>query len=380
MAVTKKSRAVRLIKLVLALSVLAGGYQVWERIGVRSRPWYLEAYLESRLGDCRTGPGAIYFRMECEQLTARAEEVKQSLLGADRTFRIWRDYSVCVPELLSVCEEAELLRLKLALRQEEQKVKLAVLLTTLKHEFENGYLNGKPGPKPRMRSIEESRARSLVEQAEYLRNRGEVESALEESLRAWVAWQSYNHLVDRRLARFDDVNLRREWDQQSSELLQWTRRSGRRAILVDKLAHVCLLLGGGQVEKSYSASLSRNWYARKLQEHDAATPEGKYRVTRMIASGRYGMALLLDYPNAADRERFAASKRDGALYSNARVGGSVEIHGAGRPDSDWTDGCVSLSNEEMRDLYRHAYRGMPVTIVGTSSLSASKADGIFASR
>lgn len=380
MAATRKSRAVRLIELALALSALVGGYQVWERVGLRSRPWYLEAYLETRLGECRTGPGAIYFHTECEQLTARAEEVKQSLLAADRTWLIWRDYSICVPELLSVCEEAELLRLKLALRQEEQKVKLAVLLTTLRHEVQNGYLNGKPGPKPRMRSIEESRARSRVDQAEYLRNHGEVESALEETLRAWDAWQNYNHLVDRRLARFDDVNLRREWDQQAGELMQWTRRSGRRAILVDKLAHRCLLLGGGQIEKAYSASLSRNWYARKLQEHDAATPEGKYSVIRMISSGRYGMALLLDYPNAADRERFAALKRDGTLYPGARMGGSVEIHGAGRPDTDWTDGCVSLSNQEMQDLYRHAYRGMPVTIVGTTNLSGSRVDGIFASR
>ncbi len=380
MAATEKSRAVGLIELVLALSVLVVGYQVWNRIGERSRPWYLEAYVEARLGDCRTGPGAIYFHAECEQLMARAEEVKQSLLAADRTLFLWRDYSICVPELLSVCEEAELLRLKLALRQEEQKVKLAVLLSTLRHEVENGYLNGKPGPQPRMRSIEESRARSLVGQAEYLRNRGEVESALEETLRAWDSWQNHNYLVDRRLARFDDLNLRRQWDKQAEELLQWTRRSGRRAVLVDKLAHRCLLLSGGQIEKSYSASLSRNWYARKLQEHDAATPEGKYKVIRMISAGKYGTALLLDYPNAEDRERFAALKRDGALYPGARMGGSVEIHGAGRPDADWTDGCVSLSNQEMQDLYRHAYRGMPVTIVGTTNFSGPKVDGIFASR
>ncbi len=380
MAVTSKSRALMLTELALALSVLAVGYEVWERIGVRVRPWYLEAYLESRLGDCRTGPGAVYFSSDCEQLTARTEQVKQSLREADQTFRLWRDYSICIPELLSVCEEAELLRLKLALRQGEQKVKLAVLLGTLRHEFENGYLNGKPGPAPRMRNIEESRARSLAGEAEYLRNRGELESALEESLRAWIAWQNYSHLVDRRLARFDDPDLRREWDRQAGELLDWSRRSGHRAILVDKLAHRCLLLSGGQIEKSYSASLSRNWYARKLQEHDAATPEGKYRVTQMIRSGRYGMALLLDYPNAADRARFAALKRDGTLYASARMGGGVEIHGAGRPDSDWTDGCVSLSNQEMQDLFRHAYRGMPVTIVGTSSLNASKTDGIFASR
>ena len=90
-----------------------------------------------------------------------------------------------------------------------------------------------------------------------------------------------------------------------------------------------------------------------------------------LRSGSFGQALLLNYPNADDRARFNALKKMGAIPMRARIGGSIEIHGGGRLNSDWTDGCVSLENPEMADLYNRAYIGMPVTIVGTSSLGAS---------
>jgi hypothetical protein len=91
-------------------------------------------------------------------------------------------------------------------------------------------------------------------------------------LRARNAWLNHNHLINQQLSRFEDLGNRQQWYLQTAELLRWTLQSGRRAILVDKLEHRCLLLGRGQVEKSYSASLSRNWQAQKVQEQDAATP------------------------------------------------------------------------------------------------------------
>jgi murein L,D-transpeptidase YafK len=109
----------------------------------------------------------------------------------------------------------------------------------------------------------------------------------------------------------------------------------------------------------------------KLQEHDASTPEGEYRIKSKLRSGTFGWALLLDYPNAADRARFNALKKRGTISAQARIGGNIEIHGGGGRHSDWTDGCVSLENLEMADLYKRAYVGMPVTIVGTSRLGTS---------
>jgi hypothetical protein len=75
--------------------------------------------------------------------------------------------------------------------------------------------------------------------------------------------------------------------------------------------------------------------------------------------------------NAADLQRFNSMKRSGEIAARAGIGGNIEIHGGGRLNSDWTDGCVSLKNADMADLYKRAYVGMPVTIVGTSSLAAA---------
>jgi murein L,D-transpeptidase YafK len=131
------------------------------------------------------------------------------------------------------------------------------------------------------------------------------------------------------------------------------------------------LLVEGRIEKTYAVNLGRNWYRLKLQEHDASTPEGEYKIRSKVRSGSFGRALLLDYPNAADRARFSALKKTGAISAHARIGGNIEIHGGGRYNSDWTDGCISLEDAEMSDLYKRAFIGTPVTIVGTCSLGAS---------
>jgi hypothetical protein len=380
MGVMRKFRVIHAIAFVLALILLWGGYQVWLSTGTRSRPWHLEAYLESRLAECRTGPGAFLFRKEYEQIASRAGDARWCLFEEGRRWWLVRDYSGCVFRLLSACQEAQLLRLKLAQRQQEQNVKSRAFLAALRHELGSGGQGRRMWSRFELRSIERERALSLVKQADFLIARGEAESALGSILRAWVSWQHFNHVGAREFARFEDEALRRKWNQQAENLLRWTRQSGRRAVLVDKLEHLCLLLYRGQVEKSYTANLGRNWYRTKVQALDASTPEGEYKVRRMNAASKYGLALLLDYPNASDQARFHQNRKAGMVSPGALIGGNIEIHGGGRPDTDWTDGCVSLDNRDMRELYRYAYAGMPVTIVGTATLTSNIQDRSGASR
>ena len=370
MAVTGKIRVIS-VATVLALFALVGICEVRMQLGVRTRPWLLEAYLESSLADCRTGPGAYAFRREYALLAVRADETQRLLVEADHDFWLWRDYADVTARLDSACLDAQLLRLRLALRQQEQKVKLAAFLTPLQDELGANNHNGKIWSRFELSHIEQTRARSLADQARSLASKGETESALNHALRAWAAWRRFNNHSDQAFARFEDEGLRGKWDREATALLSWSSETGRRAILVDKLAHRCLLLNRGKLEKSYPANLGRNWYRQKVQEQDATTPEGQYRIRRMFPSGNYGFALLLDYPNSADRERFEDLKRRGLISPTARIGGGVEIHGGGRLDSDWTDGCVSLEGADMRDLYRRSSLGMRVTIVGTCRLTSS---------
>jgi hypothetical protein len=370
MVIGGKTRAIPVVA-VLALFALVGIYTAWKKLGVTTRPWLLEACLESSLADCRTGPGAYAFQREYAQLAVQADGAERLLAESDREFWLWRDYTEATARLLSTCLDARLLGLKLALRQQEQQVKLAALLAPLQEELGVNNHNGKIWSRFELSHIEQTRAKSLAEQASSLSAKGEVESALNHALRAWAAWGKFNSHSDREFARFDDQELRQEWDRDAMALVSWSSKTGRRAILVDKLAHRCLLLNRGKLEKSYPANLGRNWYRQKVQEQDASTPEGQYRVRRMFPSGKYGFALLLDYPNSEDRQRFENLKQRGLIPPSARIGGSVEIHGGGRLDSDWTDGCVSLEGDDMRDLYRRSSTGMRVTIVGTSRITSS---------
>jgi len=371
MAVAHKSRVISAAAILLAPLAIAAVYSARMGTAVSTRPWHLEAYLDSRVAECRRGPGAGSFDKEYALLAGHAAEAKRSLLEADRQCWLWRDYTDCLSRLLSVCLDAQLLALELAQRQLEQETKLAVILASLHRELGTNNRNGKIWSRFELRNLERTRARNLIQQAECLASNGEVESALDHAFRASNSWQRFSDQSDRAFARFEDGSLRRMWDQEAIELLHWTRQSGRRAILIDKLEHRCVLLFRGQVEKSYPADLGRNWHRRKTQGNDASTPEGRYRIRRMIPSGRYGLAMQLDYPTSADRARFRAFVREGAISRGSRIGGNLEIHGRGRLYSDWTDGCVSLEDDEMRDLYSRSYSGMPVTIVGTCRLTSS---------
>jgi hypothetical protein len=368
-AVHGTRRALLVAFLIVPSALAAGCYWYWLR-DKRTRPWHLEARLESLLAECRTGPGSRGLRTEYMSVEQDAANATACLRATDNRSWLGRDYSTCESLLLSACLEAQAFKLKLGQRRQEQAVRLSVLTSSLRHELGAGAPVDKIWSRFEFRSLDQTRARSLLIQAERLAQEGEVESALELLTRARAAWQRFSDQSDLEFARFEDPAQREVWDGHATRLLSWSRETGRRAILIDKLEHRCFVLKSGEIERSYAADLGRNWPRQKSREHDASTPEGEYRIQRMIPAGTYGRALLLDYPNSADRERFRALKDRRVISKDARIGGNVEIHGGGR-NADWTDGCVSLAAEEMNDLYRRAYTGMPVTIVGACRLGAS---------
>jgi hypothetical protein len=366
MPISKRSFVIGSITIVLGLFLGVAGYNTWSMMSLRIRPWQLEGYVQSRIADCGTGPGASFFLRERAVLTEHAEKAHRCISETEKSLWFRRDYSPCVSMLLSASLDAQLLSLKLEQRKEDQEKKLEVLIPTLSHELAGNRRDEKIWTRFNMRNTDKGRAGSLLEQAQFLHAHNEIESALTSALGAWVSWNRFSHQSDKDFARFEDPALRARWEKQVEQLLAWTRRSGCRAILVDKLGHFCLLINKGNIQKRFTANLSRNWYRPKARSQDASTPEGEYKITRLIPNGKYGKALMLDYPNLEDRKRFQALKQDGTIPREAHIGGNIEIHGRGIPETDWTDGCVSLDDNDMRELYKFAYVGMPVTIVGTS--------------
>jgi lipoprotein-anchoring transpeptidase ErfK/SrfK len=77
----------------------------------------------------------------------------------------------------------------------------------------------------------------------------------------------------------------------------------------------------------------------------------------------------LDYPTAESLAKFNMRKRRGEIPASASPGGGVGIHGTWPHDDyvidnfkNWTNGCISLKNGDVEDLYSYVPVGTPVTI------------------
>ena len=165
-------------------------------------------------------------------------------------------------------------------------------------------------------------------------------------------------------SRYADASLVARWRRMIDETVRWSRSSGGTAIVVLKENHRLDLYDGGRVVRSYRADMGYRSVNDKMRSGDAATPEGRYRITHKKAASTYYKALALDYPNAEDRARFAQMKRRGQIPRGVGPGNAIEIHGDGGRGKDWTRGCVAISNRDIDDLYRRVGVGTPVTIVG----------------
>jgi murein L,D-transpeptidase YafK len=132
-------------------------------------------------------------------------------------------------------------------------------------------------------------------------------------------------------------------------------------ILVDKSDRILWLLSGGKVVRTYrDIKLGDAPLGHKRFEGDEKTPEGQYRISGRNGASRYHLSLRISYPNATDRAFAARLGRP--------PGGDIFIHGQpnGSPvqrlPHDWTDGCIALSNVEIRELWGLVRDGTKVTI------------------
>jgi murein L,D-transpeptidase YafK len=142
-------------------------------------------------------------------------------------------------------------------------------------------------------------------------------------------------------------------------------------IRIVKSEHRLELLDRDEVVRSYRVAIGPGGPGPKLQEGDRVTPVGRYRVVTRHRS-QFRIFLGLDYPNAADRARFARLKREGALPPSATIGSAIGIHGppitmpdeakASVNDHDWTLGCVALGDDEIRAVARIVPDGTVVDI------------------
>jgi len=211
-----------------------------------------------------------------------------------------------------------------------------------------------------------TKSRIQLEEAEILHRRGLYDLAVTRAKSASSQAVRVSGRAAQAASRYTDADLLHNWRDWTSETINWSNRTGGRAIVIQKDKHLLTLYANGKPLKTYSAELGYNSIGNKWRAGDSATPEGRYHITakKPVGQSGYHMALLLDYPNPDDRRRFEAARRAGRLPKNAQLGGLIEIHGEGGRGKDWTKGCVALTNADMDDLFGRIVLGTPVTIVG----------------
>ena len=98
----------------------------------------------------------------------------------------------------------------------------------------------------------------------------------------------------------------------------------------------------------------------KRFEGDEKTPEGSYAINGRNPQSSYHLSLRVSYPNVADRA-YAKSK-------GKSPGGDIFIHGQpnlspiSRLSPDWTDGCIAVSNAEMKQIWKLVPDGAKIAI------------------
>lgn len=120
------------------------------------------------------------------------------------------------------------------------------------------------------------------------------------------------------------------------------------------------LIADGKIVKSYRIRLGKQPKGHKQFQGDGRTPEGTYYISGRNPRSAFHLSLQISYPNRSD---LAFAQRRGRS-----PGGDIFIHGQpngfkrGTIATDWTRGCIAVSNKEMEEIWRLIPNGCPIHI------------------
>ena len=128
-------------------------------------------------------------------------------------------------------------------------------------------------------------------------------------------------------------------------------------------------------------SIGRGGVSELHWRGDNTTPKGDYKVTAIFSNSRYGIFIALNYPTLQHAEQALGTgkfkPRDRAAIEQAQragrqpptntpLGGNIGIHGLGNSSlqvhqqTNWTRGCVALTNEQIGALVHFVEPGTRV--------------------
>ena len=135
-------------------------------------------------------------------------------------------------------------------------------------------------------------------------------------------------------------------------------------VIVEKENRKLHLLKDGEPFRTFDIALGIAPIGDKEQEGDFKTPEGVYELDARNPDSDYFLSIRISYPDARDRREAATRGVD--------PGGQIMIHGQpNEPNysaayyrtSDWTNGCIAVSNSDMIDIWLMTPNNVPIEIL-----------------
>ena len=137
------------------------------------------------------------------------------------------------------------------------------------------------------------------------------------------------------------------------------------------------IFDGVTLVREYKIVLGASPTSDKKTEGDGKTPEGEFYVSAKNPKSKFYLSLGLSYPNIEAarrglREKIISREEHDAIVraidekqtppQTTALGGEIYIHGGGTKN-DWTQGCVALKNEEMKEVFDAIPVGTAVEIL-----------------
>jgi murein L,D-transpeptidase YafK len=123
-------------------------------------------------------------------------------------------------------------------------------------------------------------------------------------------------------------------------------------VVIEKEKRKLHLVKGGSTFRTFDIALGGVPVGDKEKEGDLKTPEGVYQLDMRNPDSDYFLSIHVSYPNAQDRKE--------ARQKGVDPGGQIMIHGQPNAptysagyykSSDWTNGCIAVSNSDMIDIW-----------------------------
>jgi murein L,D-transpeptidase YafK len=134
-------------------------------------------------------------------------------------------------------------------------------------------------------------------------------------------------------------------------------------ILVIKHERKMIVYSNNEELKTYKISLGKHPEGKKEFEGDQKTPEGLYTINDKNPNSEFHLNLGISYPNEEDiKDAERLNKKPGGLIKIHGLKNGLGFIGKFHRLSDWTLGCIAVTNSEIEELYENVPIGTVIEI------------------